>query len=133
MELTDTQLNTLRDWNEARQQSKQWTEKESTLRDVLVKELFNPDKDEGTELIGIKYDWTLKATKKLTYSLNNKEGEVSAICATLPLDVSRSLINWKPDLILSGYKKSDPAIQELFKEVLSIKPAKPILELIPPL
>jgi hypothetical protein len=131
MELTDIQLDLLRDWNEAKLQTKQWTEKESLLRDTLVKELFTADKDEGTESIAVK-EWTLKVTKKLNYSLNNKDGEVSAICATLPELVSKQLVNWKPELSLSAYRKTDTATQKLFTNVLTIKPAKPTLELIPP-
>jgi hypothetical protein len=132
MQLSPEQLNVLRDWNEAKQQAKTWVEKESTLRDALVKQLFNADKDEGTETIQIENGWSLKASKKLTYSLNNDQGEVSAICATLPDAVSRQLVRWKPELSLSTYRKLDGATAQMFQNVLTIKPSKPSLELLPP-
>jgi hypothetical protein len=132
MELTTEQLDQLKEWNEAKQLAKIWVEKESTLRDTLVKALFNCDKDEGTESITVQNDWTLKVTKKLSYSLNNDEGEVSALCASLPDSLSKQLIRWKPDLSLSTYRKLDNHTRDLFNSVLTIKPAKPSLELIAP-
>jgi hypothetical protein len=132
MELSPEQMDVLREWNEAKTLAKLWTEKESSLRDVLVKQLFNADKEEGTESVTIQNGWVMKATKKLSYQLNNDEGEVSAICAALPDAVSRQLVRWKPELSLSCYRKIDAHTQQLFNNVLTIKPSKPSLELTHP-
>lgn len=132
MDLSPETLNVLKEWNEAKEQSKHWVEKESKLRDQIVKEVFNPDRDEGTESIEIQNGWILKSSKSLNYSLNNKDGEVSAICASLPDTLSKQLVRWKPELSLSNYRKLDFHTQQMFQPVLTIKPAKPVLELIPP-
>lgn len=130
--LTTEQMTMLREWNEAKQESKRWTEQESILREKLIRELFTADSDEGTQSILLDGDWKLKVVKKLTYTLNNDTGEVSAIYASLPDSVAKELIRWKPDLNLSSYKHADKSTQDLFKNVLTIKPAKPQLDLTPP-
>jgi hypothetical protein len=132
MLLDQKQLSLIQEWNVAKQQLNQWSETESTLRDLVIQELFNTGKTEGTETIELSNDWTIKATKKLNYRLSNKDGELVNIIATLPSVIAQNLIRWQPDLNLSMYRKLDPSTQALFNPVLTIKPSKPSLELIAP-
>ena len=109
-------------------------EAESKLRDELVTELFSADKDAGSETIEIANGYALKATKKLDYKLNNKNGEVEALIAVIGHDAVREmkLIRWEPKLSETAYKNADPQTQKLFDDCLTIKPAKPSLEIVPP-
>ena len=132
MELTTDQLTSLQQWNEAKEELKRWRDKESELRDILVANLFNKDIVESTETIQLANGWTLKATKKLNYKLDNTQGEVAALCASLPDSLSRSLVRWKPELSLSTYRKLDPHTKQRLDAMLIIDPSKPSLDLIPP-
>lgn len=132
MELTLLQVETLHKWYQAKSELRRWGEIESHLRDQIVKELFDTNRDEGTESLTVFNDWTLKATKKLNYILNNDEGQISAICASLPEQLSKQLVRWKPELSLTTYRTLDVNIRQMFNGTLSIKPAKPTLELFAP-
>ena len=50
----------------------------------------------------------------------------------MPQVIMENLVRWNPDLNLTVYRKLDSAMQELLTPVLTIKPAKPTLELVPP-
>lgn len=132
MELNGKATQLLQQWNEAKEQSKHWSEVESTLRDTLVKELFDSSKTEGTETLELSGDWKLKATKRLSYNLSNKDNALVNILQGLPSVIAENLIRWNPDLNLSMYRKLDTPTQQLFAPVLAIKPGKPSLELVPP-
>ena len=106
--------------------------KESKLRDQLVKELFNADKDAGTEAIEIGNGYKLKSVKKLDYKLNNKEGAVTALVAIIDPELARKLVKWTPKLSESTYKNLDAETQKLFDGCLTIKPGKPSLKIIAP-
>ena len=131
MPLSPEQLDKLRVWNDAKSIAAHHAAIESTLRDQLVKELFS-NKEVGSETIEIDNGWTLKATKKLDYKLDNSEGQTVALCAILVDDLASKLIKWKPEISVSTYKELDATTQVLFNGCLTIKPAKPTLELIPP-
>jgi hypothetical protein len=132
MPLTAEQESKLGSWFEAKSQLNFFKERESQLRDELVKELFNVDKDSGSESIEIGNDYKLKATKKLDYKLNNKEGQVEAVIAILDPELSKKLVHWEPDLSVIAYKNLDAQTQKLFDGCLTIKPGKPSLEVVPP-
>ena len=125
MPLTAAQDAKLRIWFEMKQMLERAKEAESKLRDELVTELFSADKDAG---------YALKSTKKLDYKLNNKNGEVEALIAVIGHDAVREmkLIRWEPKLSETAYKNADPQTQKLFDGCLTIKPAKPSLEIVPP-
>ena len=132
MDLDENHLHLLKDWNEAREQLKHWTKLESDLRDKLVTQLFDSSKTEGTETLELQGDWKLKATKRLSFNLSNKDGALVSILQTLPSIIAENLIRWNPDLNLTMYRKLDAPTQQLFTPVLTIKPGKPTLELVPP-
>ena len=134
MPLTAAQDAKLRIWFEMKQMLERAKEAESKLRDELVTELFSADKDAGSETIEIANGYALKATKKLDYKLNNKNGEVEALIAVIGHDAVREmkLIRWEPKLSETAYKNADPQTQKLFDGCLTIKPAKPSLEIVPP-
>ena len=132
MNLEKDKLDLIQNWNEAKEQVKRWTQTENDLRDKVIKGLFDSGTIEGTETIQIGSDWKLKATRRLNYTLSNKDGALVSILQTLPSVIAENLIRWSPDLNLSMYRKLDATTQQLFIPVLSIKPAKPSLELVPP-
>ncbi len=131
MPLSSDNLKCLQEWHLAKVTAAHHAAIESTLRDQLVKELFS-NKEVGSETIEIDNGWTLKATKKLDYKLDNSEGQTVALCAILVDELAKKLIKWKPEISVSTYKELDATTQALFNGCLTIKPAKPMLELIPP-
>jgi hypothetical protein len=132
MDLQHQQLNLVQEWNEAKEQLKYWTEKESDLRSKVVQDIFKSDKTEGTETIELTGGWKLKVTKKLNYNVSNKDETLTNILNSLPALVAQNVIRWNPDLNLAVYRKLDTTTRELLSPVISIKPAKPSLELVPP-
>lgn len=129
---TVDQLAVLTDWYETAIQLKAIKEKESRLRDQLAKELFRENADASTESIDIGAGYILKLTRKLDYKLNNKQDEVLALVAILDQTLAQKLVKWTPELSISTYKALDAPTQALFNGCLTIKPAKPTLEVIPP-
>jgi hypothetical protein len=132
MPLSPDQLTKLREWWELCVHVAFVKAKESKLRDELVKEFFNADKDAGTETIEIANGYKLKSVKKLDYKLNNKEGAVTALVAIIDPELAQKLVKWTPKLSESTYKNLDPQTQKLFDGCLTIKPGKPSLKIIPP-
>jgi hypothetical protein len=132
MELDQQKLTLLQEWNEAKEQLKHWQQRESELRDTLVKGLFDGNKTEGTDTLTLTGEWKLKLTRKLSYNLSNENDGLVNILQTLPSVITQNLIRWNPDLNLSLYRKLDESTRNLFTPVLTIKPAKPSLELIAP-
>jgi hypothetical protein len=132
MNLDAQKLTLLQEWNEAKEQLKHWQQKESELRDTLVKGLFDSSKTEGTDTLILSGEWKLKVTRKLSYNLSNANDGLVNILQTLPSVITQNLIRWKPDLNLSLFRKLDEPMRNLFTPVLTIKPSKPSLELIAP-
>src|SRR5208283_66921 len=132
MPLTLDQEAMLSTWFETAKNLSAAKELESKLRDQLVKELFNNEKDAGTETIEIANGYKLRAVKKLDYNLNNKEGAVTALVAIINPELARKLVKWNPKLSESTYKNLDPETQKLFDGCLTIKPGKPSLKIIAP-
>lgn len=130
MQLTQEQSDLLKAWQHSQQQVKEWQEKERECRDAIVKALFSAEKDEGTETVDVGEGWKLKATKKLNYSLNNKDGQVTAIVSTWP--AMAQLVRWSPELNVKDYKKLDDQTKEVFNGCLTIKPGAPTLEVVAP-
>lgn len=131
MDLNAEQLHLLQSWNESKLALKQWQEKESALRLEVVKTIFNAS-DDGTQTREMPNGWKVKVTNKLDYNLDNKEGEVVALCAQIGDDWAKRLIRWTPELAVGAYKKLDVETQKIFDGCLTIKPAKPTVELVPP-
>jgi len=80
------------------------------------------DCDDGSDLVCVK---------KLNYKLD-KETTANAQEKLIPLigiELAARLVNWKPDLSLTEYKKLPDAAREIIDEVLTISPAMPTLEL----
>lgn len=132
MELTTDLNNILQQWNQAKEELKKWKELEGDLRDILVDHLFNKELTEGTESIDLANGWILKTTKKLSYKLDNAQGEVAAFCASLPDSLSKALVRWKPELSIATFRKLDPHTKKQIESILSVESSKPSLELIPP-
>ena len=132
MLLTAEQLDKLAFWYENAKALASLKELESKLRTELIIELFNKDKDSGTESVEMPNGFQLKATKKLDYKLDNKQGQVEAVTAILEPELAKKLVKWKPELSVSAYKEIDPQTQKLFDGCLTIKPGMPSLEIVPP-
>jgi hypothetical protein len=113
------------EWLIVRQQLEYIKEKEMELRNKISKALF-PDPKEGANkhVLG---DYNLTLTHKLTRTID--EASLSNVVRTLhengiPVD---ELINYKPSLVLSAYRKLEKEQLKLFDNVLIIKPATPSL------
>lgn len=132
MPLTAEQLTLIDNWSTSKIEADRYKQLESSLRDQVVLTIFSSTKEEGSESIEIVNGWLLKATKKLDYKLSNDQEQITALVALLDKDVATKLIKWKPDLSIGTYKNLDKETQILLNGCLTIKPAKPSLELIPP-
>jgi ADP-dependent phosphofructokinase/glucokinase len=132
MPLTPVQNTKLEQWYEFKSSLDFLRAEESKLRDELVAELFTTIKDAGSETIEIANGYRLKATKKLDYKLNNKDGQVEALIAIIDNELAKTLVHWTPELSITSYKNLDAQTQKLFNGCLTIKPGKASLEIVPP-
>lgn len=121
-------LNDINDWLILRQHLEEIKEKEMELRNRIAKALF-PDPKEGANknFVG---EYSLTLTHKLTRTID--EASLSSVVRTLhengiPVD---ELINYKPSLVLSAYRKLEGERLKLFDNVLIIKPATPSLVIV---
>ncbi len=72
----------------------------------------------------------LKAVFKETYTL--EQPRIEETLKLLPSGVRGGLVKWKGDLSLSAYKALEPAHKTIINDILTIKPARPSLEITVP-
>lgn len=106
-------------------------EQERKLRQELFGQFFT-DPKEGTNYISLENGWRLKGVYKLNRTVD--EGALPAIRDTLSvMGVSTdTLVEWKPSLKLAVYKELKADARNVFDEALTMRPASPVMELVPP-
>jgi len=109
---------------------------ESQLRKLVIESLFPAHKNEGTENHDLGNGYKIKAVFKQTYTLSaddvsgcleqmaelDEAGKIFAEC----------LVKFKPELVISEYKKLPEPYKALIDLILTVTPASPSLELIEP-
>lgn len=133
-------------WQRTAAQAKQFVATERDLRAKVVAGAFTAPAI-GINHFGLGGGYDLAFTRKLNYSLNDKEADgyptnkvVEAIENLGPEGkfLAERLVKWSPELSVSEYKKLDPnnplhvQIKAMIDTVLTIKDAAPELVLIPP-
>ncbi len=130
----------LAEWVQAKQTLEAAKAREIELRKAIVADdsFFDPDKEEGTETFDLGGGYKLKATKKINYSMANKQGETFAALKALsslgPASqrIAKDLVNFSASLRLSEYKKLDDQERRIIDEVITTRPGSPTLELVEP-
>lgn len=106
-------------------------EQEKAMRQELFGDAF-PAPKEGTNNLELMDGWKLKGTLKIDRKIDD---------AALPavMEAIRGMgvnpdpcIERKPSLALKAYKALPPEIQKVFDTALTIKPALPTIEVVPP-
>lgn len=124
-------------WQEAKkkaEEAKQAIEKELTLRKEVM-EAFFPEASEGVNTFQLEQGWTLKASYKLDRKVD--EASLPAIREQLrAINVNPDqLLVMKPTLALKPYRALAAALPNaarIFEQALIIKPATPVVDLVPP-
>ena len=135
--MTPEQAELLTRWSvalEAAQAAKPVLEAEQKLRKEVFSAMF-PDPKEGTNTIELEAGWKLKGVYKLERKL-----DVAALDAVKKqlrdMNVNPdALIEMHPSLVTPAYKAlwlTHAEAGVVFDQALTIKPASPTLELIPP-
>lgn len=142
--MTEDEKNVLlNDWRNAKLQLDSFKDIEMKLRQRIVLEsgLFDPNKDEGTQTVQLGGGWQLKAVKKLNYKIENKEGQAFAVLARLTelsatqpelLDIAKNLFGFDANLRKQQFEKLRGDEKRLVEDILTITPASPSVELVPP-
>lgn len=105
---------------------------------LLVFSSFFPNPKEGVNNLELGAGYILKGTHKLSYSVTNKDGVANKCIDAIRLTgnegpfIADRLIDWKPSLSTSEYKKADDKYKKLLEPCLTIKPGSPSLELVAP-
>ena len=104
---------------------------EMTLRKELFTLLF-PSPVEGTNTADIEAGWKVKGTYKLDRKLD--AAALPAVLEELRKQdvVADALIKYVPELNTKDYKALNADNRKIFEQAMTIKPASPTLELIPP-
>lgn len=118
------------EWNELKSQIKTLQAKEMALRLKIAKTFFN-DPSEGTNTTELGNGWKLKMQYKL-----DRKVDIAMLTNLAPqlrkhvnLD---ELVEAKPVLKISAYRKLEGEGKKLFEQCLETKPASPSLELVEP-
>lgn len=124
-------------WQKAAAALEELKTTEMNLRKLIFGECF-PNPKEGVNNLELGAGYILKGTHKLSYSVSNKEGAVTDCLVNVAATgnegpfLAQRLINWKPELSTSEYKKADDKYKKLLEPCLTIKPGSPSLELVAP-
>lgn len=135
--MTPEQTELLTNWTRAVEQvaaTKSLVENEMALRKQVMASFF-PEPKEGTNNLELEAGWKLKAVYKLDRKVD--EAALPAIMEKLrTFNVNPDLlIKRKVELDTTGYKtllSISPETVKIFDECLTIKPASPSIELVPP-
>lgn len=141
--VTDQDITTLlTEWKNAVDTLKEVKDKEQGLRQLLVVQLFNGEKLEGTESVDLGWQgWQLRCEKNLNYSATNKNGEMLAalnLLGAVDPALATGLVSWSPDIHKKEYRaaleiaKANPELLAAFTAAITVKPGMPSLELVPP-
>ena len=124
--------NLLLEWRDSQLELNVAKKKERILRDKIVKELFDDSVEEGTENIDLGNDYYLKATKKLSYTLDKNNDKIIEVTKKLNPEVAKRLVTWSSKLSTREYKIISDEDKALINEVLTIRVSAPTLSLVEP-
>lgn len=127
----------LADWTLAIEQAtaaKAVVAREMELRKKVMEALF-PNPKEGTSTVDLEAGWKAKLVYKIDRKID--EAVLDAVKQQLrDRNINPDpLIRMKPELATTAYRdlhKIDPQSGLIFDQALIIKPASPVLELVPP-
>lgn len=119
-------------WYEVQSQLQALKAEELELREQLAEMYFSDAPAEGTTAMDLDGGWQLKCKKTVSRRLSNAKGETTQIVSQLPPEVAEAAVGWKPELRLRGYRKLAPEHKALLDTVLTSKPGRPVLDLVPP-
>lgn len=133
----------LLDWQTAKSTLDTAKAKELELRNRIVNEtnMFDPAKEEGTETVGLGNGWSVKAVKKINYTVANKEGEAFGVLQAISnfgeveTHIARELFGFDANLRITKYRELltvNPEAYKLVQKIVTSKPATPTLELVAP-
>jgi len=120
----------IKQWEWAKKELDRAKAREAELREAVVAQHFH-NAPIGTNHHDCDDGFDLVCVKKLNYKLD-KDTTANAQEKLIPLigiELAARLVNWKPDLSLTEYKKLPDAARAIIDEVLTISPATPTLEL----
>lgn len=128
-------------WQEAVKNLASAKEAEAALRAEVLKLGFAFDPEalrEGTENVELGQGYKLKAVFKINRSfVGGKEAVEKALQKIEKTGaegefIAERLVNWKPELSVSEYKKLPDKFRKIIDEVVTSKEATPALELVAP-
>lgn len=119
----------LQQWSDLNTQLKAVKDAELGLRKQLFAYFF-PNPEEGTNTVDLGNGWKLKAGYKLNRSVD--KAALMSVLKEMPEGSEDTLIDYKPSLKLSAYRKLDKDICLVFDEALITKPGTPTLDIVPP-
>ena len=137
---TDTRDQLLMQWADAKKALDSAKLIEGELRKQIIAEsgLFDEDKETGAQTVELGGGYKLKATKKVSYKVDNKDGKAFEMLKRLSemgevsAHKSKTLFRFDANLSVTNYKQLDDAEKKLVDEIIVTKPAMPSLELIQP-
>lgn len=132
--MTEDQMRLLEEWRQARamvESVKPLIAREQELRKKVFA-AFCPSPREGTNTLELDGGWKLK----LVYKLDRKIDEaalpsVAEQLRGIGINVD-TLVKWVPDLKTAVYRELTAEQRALFDQALIVKPATPVVELVPP-
>lgn len=124
-------LEMLNKWYILQQQLRELREQEADLRAKLFNNFFI-DAQEGTNSHTLPDGYILKGKRVITRSID--KGALNASLEGLravKINVDE-VVDWKPTLKMSAYRKLTPEQQKIFDQVLVVKDGAPSLEIVAP-
>lgn len=133
-----TKYQMLNDWTEAKRKveeiAKPLVEHEMLLRKRCMG-FFFPKAVEGTNTLPLAQGWQLKGTMKFDRKVDDAAWPAVRHELLLKGVHADALVDMKPSLNTKNYRTLatiDPDSAKIFEQALTIKPASPTLELVPP-
>lgn len=122
----------LQDWFESKETLSKIKERELALRCLVHKEIFDEIKEAGTHKIEFEDGSKLKLEIKYNYKVDEKSIEKQLLeLHAKDEDIAKSLIRWKPELVLAKYKNLPKEYKDLVDVAISYSIGTPSLEIVP--
>lgn len=120
-------------WYSTQLELKQLRKREVELRLEIVETLSTGEITEGTERIGIGHGKDLKITHKLTYKLDETDQldlALDKVAKVMGEEIADRLVNFKPTLSVSEFKKLDDDVLKEFSKFVTTIPGTPSIEIV---
>lgn len=114
-------------WQEVTRQLSDLKAKEMEMRQKLFSSAFAMPK-EGVNNFELMPNLIVKGTYKLNRTVD--KSTLGATLKQLPSGYEEALINWKPEVKVSAYKKLTDDQRLIFDQCLTIKPGSPTLAIV---